>query len=241
MIVYKPLSRIRAISFDLDDTLYNNMPYIYEAEKLLSTYINDSYPIAATITKAQWKVIRITTLEEQPELVNDLGAMRSVVLSKGFILAGMDSDLIADAVSDCFDYFYHHRSNFEVSKPIRKVLKKLSKRLPIAAITNGNVNLQAIGIEKYFSCVVHASPIYPMKPSRAMFDYVADTLNIPAKNILHVGDDLDKDIKGSLDAGFQSAWLAVNRPMNMADEQVSLLPHIQLNELKELKKLVKKR
>jgi HAD superfamily hydrolase (TIGR01549 family) len=241
MIVYKPLSDIRAISFDLDDTLYDNMPYIYEAERQLATHIEKFYPSASKVTKIQWKNIRIETLSEQPALVNDLGEMRSVTLTKGFRLAGMDNELIPHAVSDCFDHFYHHRSNFVVPKPVRKVLKKLSKKMPIAAITNGNVNLNAIGIEKYFSCIIHASPTHPMKPDRAMFDYVVDALNIPAKNILHVGDDLQKDVEGALSAGFQSAWLAVNRPMSLANEQGSLLPHIQLNQLKELKGIIKKR
>lgn len=241
MIVYRPLSKISAISFDLDDTLYDNMPYIYEAERQLAQYIEKFYPSATKVTKIQWKNIRIASLNEQPELVNDLGKMRSVTLTKGFMLAGMNNDLIPHAVSDCFDHFYHHRSNFIVSKPVRKVLKKLSKKLPIAAITNGNVNLSAIGIEKYFSCIIHASPTHPMKPNRAMFDYVAETLNIPAQNILHVGDDLQKDVEGAMHAGFQSAWFAVNRSMMMAKEQGSLLPHIQLDQLKELKSLVKKR
>lgn len=240
MIVYRPLSHIRAISFDLDDTLYDNMPYIYEAERRLAQYIRDRYPIASSITKTQWNAIRLASLKEHPILVNDLGTLRSVIMTKGFILAGMDSESIPYAVSNCFDFFYHQRSNFVVSKSVHKILKKISKRLPIAAITNGNVDCHAIGIGKYFSCIVHASPTLPMKPNRAMFDHVADTLKIPGRNILHVGDDLDKDVKGALDAGFQSAWLAVNRSMNLKDEPASLLPHIQLNELKELRKLVKK-
>ena len=241
MIIYRPLSNIRAISFDLDDTLYDNMPYIYEAERQLAQHIEKFYPSASKLSKIQWKNIRMSTLREQPELVNDLGKMRSVTLTKGFMLAGINNELIPHAVSDCFDHFYHHRSNFVVSKSVRKVLKRLSKKIPLAAITNGNVNLSAIGIEKYFSCIIHASPTHPMKPNRAMFDYVVDSLNIPAHNILHVGDDLQKDVEGALHAGFQSAWLAVNRPMLMANEQVSLLPHIQLHQLKELKELVKKR
>jgi len=241
MIVYKSLAPIRAISFDLDDTLYDNMPYIYEAERRLTQYVGEHYAIASAITKAQWINIRAETLNEQPELVNDIGTLRSTIMTKGFMLTNMDSEMIPAAVSDCFDFFYKQRSNFEVAKSVRKVLKKLSKKLPIAAITNGNVDLNAIGIEKYFSCIVHASPQYPMKPSSAMFDYVANSLNIPAKNILHVGDDLEKDVKAALDAGYQSAWFAVNRTMNLANEQVSLLPHIQLDDLKDLKKLIKKR
>ncbi|MFT6267498.1 MAG: putative hydrolase of the HAD superfamily [Alphaproteobacteria bacterium] len=241
MIVYKALSHIRAISFDLDDTLYDNMPYIYEAERCLSKYINEHYPVASSITPTQWRDIRIASLIEQPELLNDLGLLRATIMTKVFLLAGMPSHLISRAVTNCFDYFYFKRSDFEVPKSVHKVLKKLSKRVPIAAITNGNVNCKAIGIEKYFSCIIHASPSHPMKPAPAMFEHVSASLKIPSKNILHVGDDLDKDIKGATDAGYQTAWLAVNRPMHMSNEDASMLPHVQLSELKDLNKLIKRR
>jgi putative hydrolase of the HAD superfamily len=241
VIVYKPLSHIRAVSFDLDDTLYDNMPYIYEAERSLKRHIKKQYPIAAGIKAPQWRAIRSEVLRAQPHLVNDLGLLRTTILTKGFMLSGMDEELLSHAVNDCFDHFYIKRSDFTVDKSIRKVLKKLSKRVPIAAITNGNVNCEAIGIAKYFSCIIHANPSQPMKPHPSMFDFVAKELNIPSKNILHVGDDLDKDIKGATDAGYQSAWLAVNRPMNLANEGASVLPHVQLNALKDLTKLIKKR
>jgi putative hydrolase of the HAD superfamily len=240
VIVYKPLSYIRAISFDLDDTLYNNMPYIHEAQRCLSKYIKQRYPVAAGISNAQWQDIRAATLKERPELEHDLGLLRASTMTKGFELAGMQPELISPAVKDCFDYFYFKRSDFEVSKSVHKTLKKLAKQVPIAAITNGNVNCEAIGIAKYFSCVINASPAYPMKPNPTMFEHVSKTLNIPSKNILHVGDDLHKDIKGAIDAGYQSAWFAVNRTMGLANENASVLPHVQLSELKDLVKLVKK-
>lgn len=241
MIVFKPLSHIRAISFDLDDTLYDNMPYIHEAQRALNEFILKHYPIASVISQDKWQEIRSSTLQEQPELFNDLGLLRTTVISKGFVLAGMPHHLIPNAVAKCFDFFYFKRSDFQVDESVRKVLKKLSQRVPIAAITNGNVDCKAIGIEKYFSCIIQASPSHPMKPNSAMFDYVSQTLKIPSKNILHVGDDLDKDVKGASDAGYQTAWLAVNRPMNLRQEKVSILPHVQLHELKQLSKLVKKR
>lgn len=238
MIVYKPLSHIRAISFDLDDTLYDNMPYIHKAEKLLAEYIAKHYPIASCLTQTQWLNFKRQILKAQPDLVNDIGALRITAMTNAFVSVGMDSDLIPSAVSDCFDYFYYQRSNFKVAKPVRNILKELSTMIPIAAITNGNADLNAIGIAKYFSCIVHASPKHPMKPNSAMFDHVAESLDIPANNILHVGDCLDKDIKGAINSGYQSAWLAVNRPMNLVNEDVSLLPHIQLDELKELTEFI---
>jgi putative hydrolase of the HAD superfamily len=212
---------------------------MFEAEKCLHEHIHESYPVAAAITKIQWSNIRADIIKEQPTIANDVGLLRTAVLSKGFMLAGMDPNMVLGAVSDCFEKFYFKRSDFKVSKSVHKTLKHLSKQMPIAAITNGNVNCEAIGIAQYFSCIIHASPQHPMKPHNAMFDLLAEELNIPSKNILHVGDDLEKDIKGATNAGYQSAWLAVNRTMNLTNESASMLPHIQLRKLKDLRKLIK--
>jgi FMN phosphatase YigB (HAD superfamily) len=109
----------------------------------------------------------------------------------------------------------------------------------LAAITNGNVNCEAIGIDKYFTHTIQANPEYPMKPSPAMFDLISTKLGIAPQNILHVGDDLEKDVEGAIKAGYQSAWLAVNRPMQLKNERFArLLPHVQLDSLKDLKRLV---
>ncbi len=239
MIIYKPLQHIRAITFDLDDTLYDNMPYMHAAEKSLRQYIKVQYPVAAKISRQQWANIKQQTLVERPELSNDVGALRSRVLTQGFLNVGMAKKDVSAAMQDCFDYFYQKRSDFKVDKPERKLLKKLAEKVPLAAITNGNVDCKVIGIKKYFTHIVHASLDHPMKPDAGMFNYMAKKLNIPAKNILHVGDDLDKDVRGAIDAGYQSAWFAANRSMALRKETASILPHVQLSKLSDLKKLIK--
>jgi len=49
-----------------------------------------------------------------------------------------------------------------------------------------------------------------------------------------VGDNLQKDVYASINAGFQSAWYACNRPMALQLEKVSVLPHVVLDNLSEL-------
>ncbi|MEM0911653.1 MAG: HAD-IA family hydrolase [Pseudomonadota bacterium] len=239
MIVYKPVSDIRAMSFDLDDTLYNNMPYIMLAEQYLLTYIAEYYPQAAHISKNEWQQFKNAALEEAPTLKHDMGMLRTVTLTKGFIYAGFNSDEIPDAVSDCYDVFYQQRSNFTVDEKTSKVLSYLSRKLPLVAITNGNVDCEKIGIDKYFTHVLHAGKDGRMKPSSDMFNKACMLLDIPPENMLHIGDSLEKDVKGSLDAGYKSAWFAVNRPMLIKNEMSPVLPHLQLESLDELKLIAK--
>ena len=77
-----------------------------------------------------------------------------------------------------------------------------------------------------------------MKPNKAMFVAAQVHLNIPPENILHVGDNLQKDIYGALRAGYQTAWYAEDRKMNMLNEKTYVLPHVQLSQLTQLLAIV---
>ncbi len=240
MIVFKPMPKIRAITFDLDDTLYDNMPYIHSAQKQLDDYLVSTYPAIRNISPQAWQDIRVAMLKKQPNLSNDMGALRLSVLKQAFATIHMQGDELERAAKDCFDFFYQKRSDFVVDNKVIKTLKKISKQVPLVAITNGNVNCKQIGIEPFFSHVFHANIKAPMKPNRFMFDRASEALNIPPKNILHVGDHLIKDVLGATRAGYQTAWLAVNRPMEIKDEPVHVLPCVQLEKISELKQLIAK-
>lgn len=239
MIVYKPIGEIRAISFDLDDTFYANWPYIVEAEQHLRQHISKHYPQAGHFSGADWFQFKKEALLENPNLRHDMGALRTITLTKAFVKSGMPSEDIPAAVSDCFDTFYHKRSDFTVEEAIQLALKKLARKVPLVAITNGNVNLEQIGIARYFSHVLHASEQRRMKPYPDMFEEASRRLSVPAKHILHVGDNLEKDVWGATRAGYYSAWYAHDRKMDLNKEPALILPHIQLNSIMSINQLLK--
>jgi putative hydrolase of the HAD superfamily len=238
VIVYKPIAKVKAISFDLDDTFYANWPYIVEADKYLRSYIKAKYPLAARLESKDWLRIKKQALSEDPELCHDMGELRAVTLTKAFEICGMKASDIPAAVQDCFDTFYHKRSDFDVAPHVHQVLQTLSASLPIVAITNGNVNCEQIGIAKYFTHILHASKKQRMKPYPDMFALAASLLKLPAKHILHVGDNLEKDVWGATRAGYSSAWYAYDRKMDLRKESVATLPHIQLGDLSEIESFV---
>jgi len=53
MKYYRPLKPFKAISFDLDDTLYDNQPIIKKAEDEILAYLNQKHPELAGLTQAQ--------------------------------------------------------------------------------------------------------------------------------------------------------------------------------------------
>jgi putative hydrolase of the HAD superfamily len=238
MIYYRKLTTIQAITFDLDDTLYDNFPYILAAEKALSAFLHLHYPVTQKTDINYWRQQKTKVLHAHPELQNDMGQLRRATLKSGLALLGYKGSELLQATEDSFHYFYQQRSNFSVDKTICSLISELAERLPVVAITNGNVDVNKIGLGQHLQGCYQASLKHPMKPHPAMFNAASKFLNIPAGNILHVGDNLSKDVAGAIAAGYQSAWYAHNRPMDLNREHAEVLPHVQLASLEELKQLI---
>jgi HAD superfamily hydrolase (TIGR01549 family) len=238
MISFRPIAKVAAISFDLDDTLYDNHPYMLVAERHLLSYIHQQFPLAADKDSTFWRRCKAEVLAKAPEFASDMGLLRFNTLQTGFEKSGYKGRCLIQAVQQCFDHFYFLRSDFQVDETVCSLLSKLANRVPLVAITNGNVNLTQIGIAQYFQFSLHANLAQPMKPDPCMFDIAQQKIGINAKHILHVGDNLEKDVMGARQAGYASARFACNRPMNLSDECPTVLPDIQLDHLDELLSLV---
>lgn len=238
MIFYRTIQRPQAMTFDLDDTLYDNLPHMRRAETSLFCHIAKHHPKAADKERHFWLNHKKRLLDARPELASDMGELRRLTLSAGFTELEYRGRRLTEAVTDCFEYFYFERSNFEVADEITSVLADLAENIPLVAITNGNVNLQQIGLSEYFTTCFKASLTSPMKPNKYMYELASEHLQLPANKILHIGDNLEKDIYGAQRAGYRTAWYADNRVMQLAAEPVTVLPDIQLSKLAELLTLV---
>ncbi len=241
MIFYRSprlFTQVRALSFDLDDTLYDNEVQIHQAEAKLLTYLQQTYPTLAEQDASYWQGHKRKILAQRPELRSDMSLLRRLILERGLSAAGISGKALTDGVQAAFDFFYWHRSDFQVAPDILAVLETLAAKVPLVAITNGNVNLEQIGLNKVFAHCYKASLAQPMKPHACMFDLAAQQLQLAPSHILHVGDNLVNDIQGAVNAGYLSAWYAEDRPMDLRREPVLCLPHVQLTSLVELTHLI---
>lgn len=238
MIFYRRWTPVKALSFDLDDTLYFNQPIIEQTEQQLIEYLRHNYAACQQTDKKFWQKAKRLAIAEDPTLLLDFTLMRHGTLRYGFKQCGLKGSQLEQAVEDGFNEFYRLRSDFTVAKPVTQLLANLAEFYPLVAITNGNVNLDKIGIADYFSHRFHGGIKQTLKPHRAMFDLTAQALDLKAEQILHIGDDFTNDIIGGLKAGFKTAWYAENRDMRLKRESVSLLPDIHLQQLSDLEFLL---
>jgi HAD superfamily hydrolase (TIGR01549 family) len=246
MKFYRRLTEIKAISFDLDDTLYSNKPVMQVIGEKMIAYFS-RLPILQKSMSDQhklldahfWSHFRHQALLKQPDLAHDVVQVRLVSYQLGFISLGFADDVALQQAQAALDYFIELRSDFSVPEQSKKILANLSKKYPLIAISNGNVDTKALGLSQYFQHIYHAGwqvdgRLLKQKPESDMFTVACQQLAIKPSQLLHVGDCGRADIQGALRAGCQTAWLScydIGQP-------IKVLPHIELNKLIQLEQLL---
>ena len=201
------MHRIRAITLDLDNTLWDIDPVIHKAEAALWSWLGENYPrIPDTFSAEDVVVLREVIIEKYwKHKSHDFRFLRKKVLEMLAQEAGYDFDLVEPA----FKVFDDARNDVELYPDVLPDLEHLFERFTVVAVTNGNANLEAIGIRHLFHDVVTAESAGVAKPARRIFDIAIDKAGVSPEEILHVGDHPETDVDGGRQAGMRTAW--VNR------------------------------
>lgn len=200
-----PLRRIRAISFDLDDTLWPFLPALARAETELHGWLQAQAPKTRTRLHAPSVLAdyRTRTAAARPELAHDLAGLRRASIAALLADCGEDAGLVDAA----YAFFLAARRQVTPYDDVRPALDRLAARYPLVAVTNGNGSLEAAGLAGYFQATFTAAAFGAAKPQAAIFHAAAQAAGVAPAQMLHVGDDLLLDVAGARRAGLQAAWL----------------------------------
>lgn len=229
------LGKIRAISLDLDDTLWPIWPTIERAEKVLHAWLAHHAPATASLcaTPATLRELRAHMVQHRPDLQHDMSGLRRESIRLALTRAGDDPQLAEPA----FDAFFAERHNVDFFPDVLPALTFLSQRYPLVSLSNGNADLGRVGLAPYFQGAVSAFAFGVAKPDPRIFHEAAKQAGVAAHEVLHVGDDTVLDVLGARDAGMQTVW--VNRteaiwPHGAADGSEGPQPDLQFASLSAL-------
>jgi putative hydrolase of the HAD superfamily len=215
---------IRAISLDLDDTLWPIAPAIEAAERALDDWLRAHCPDVA----AAWPTEALRELRDRIWLAHPQHAHDFTTLRKLSLRAALEPHGYGEHhVEAAFEAFYAARNRVALYDDALPALARLSARWPIATLTNGNADIDRIGIGTHFVARVCARTTGSAKPEAAIFARAAAELGVPAGAVAHVGDDPELDVLGARRAGMVAVWL--NR--TGADWPHDLRPHIEIDSL----------
>lgn len=201
------MNNIRTITIDLDDTLWEIHPVIRRAELRLYEWLGENYPrITALYAPQDLSEVRSQVMVEYLDRAHDLTFLRHTVLGRIGVAAGYGSDFIEEA----FSVFDEVRNDVELFPEVIPTLEALGERFQIIAVTNGNANLETIGIRHLFDGVITAAMAGAAKPASQVFEMAVRAGGASKAETLHIGDQPLHDVEGARAAGLRTAWINRN-------------------------------
>ncbi len=220
---------ILALTLDLDDTLWPVLPALERADQAVDAWLQQHHPEVARAWPIEaMRELRARVAAERLDLAHDFTTQRQLTLEHVFASCG-----IAEApVAALWEIYFAERNSVELYPDSLPALQRITARWPLASLTNGNADLQRIGIHAHFTHHICARDSGVAKPDPRIFRAAAALLGVAPGQILHVGDDPLMDVVGAREAGLRTAW--INRDGQPWPAGLGAAPELDLPDLAAL-------
>lgn len=220
---------ILALTLDLDDTLWPVLPALERADQAVDAWLRRHHPdVARAWPIAAMRALRVQVAAERLDLAHDFTSQRQLTLRQAFAACGVD-----DApIETLWEIYFAARNRVELYPDSLPALQRITARWPLASLTNGNADLQRIGIHTHFAHHICARDSGVAKPDPRIFLAAAERLGVAPEQILHVGDDPAMDMAGARGAGLRTAW--INREGRSWPAELGQPPELDLRDMTAL-------
>ena len=202
------MSRIKLITLDLDNTLWDVDRIIIKAEEMLKSWLTEHIPDSLQ----HYEPNNLNRLREEifarhKNQIHDLSFMRTQILFEIMRQAGLPEREARQQARAAFDIFFEGRNQVVLFDGALDMLEKLNRSFELIALTNGNANIGKVGLSHYFSGAYSAADVGNKKPHPAMFQAPLKALQLKPDQAIHIGDHLVDDIQGADSVGMHSIWV----------------------------------
>jgi len=224
------LNDVRAVAFDLDNTLWDVGPVIERAEVRLYEWLNEHCPlIPQRVSIEEMRAAREMLAREEPHKAHDFTYLRIASLARHARECGYDEEVAQRA----FDVFFAARHDLDLFADVRPALERLKLRYRLATLSNGNAEITRLGLADFFVLSLNARQIGVGKPHPRCFERLAHDLRLRPHEIVYVGDDPWLDVEAARASGLSTAWVTrfgQQWPESVAPADVVVTDCLQLAE-----------
>jgi len=197
---------ITDIFFDLDHTLWDfernsaaTFQHLLEKHEL-QLLLQDFLAVYVPINRAYWKAYR------QAEVTKEqlrYGRLKDAFDELGYAVNDTTIHALAEG------YITHLTSFSHVFDHTHSTLEYLRPKYKLHILTNGfkeiqHKKLSGAQIDQFFSCVINAEEVGVKKPDPEIFDAALKRAKVRPEQALMIGDDLEADVHGALNAGWSA-------------------------------------
>lgn len=199
--------RLRLITFDLDDTLWELRPTLLRAEAELHAWMQANCPeLPARFDRDALVALRVELIGERPELKHRISDLRRESMRLALLRCGREAAEASRLAEDAFQVFIAARHGVEPFAGVEACLEELGRDYLLGVITNGNADVFRLGLGRFFRFAISAEAIGTSKPDPLPFAAALAAAGVEAAESLHIGDHPEHDIAGARSAGMRSAW-----------------------------------
>ena len=247
----KSLKHIKALTFDLDDTLWPLKHTLEQAEQAANDFLvaqidSDDYDFCRSTLIPFYRDL----IAQNPHLKCQLSTLRQRSYEGALLAAGLDASRASDLSHQALKTFVAARSDVQLYAGNYDSLALLKEKYTLGVITNGNASFEKMPVAQLFDFYISAEHVGHAKPDSAIFDVAftrcktANRLVMSPEEVLHIGDDKITDVFGANRFGFSSCWLYDGSKDNSMghkfmdqlpdSDDPALMPDVQISCLKEL-------
>lgn len=205
---------IKCIAFDLDNTFWECDPLIVKAELKFYNWLETIHPeITQKFTNEALVAHRMSYIQERSDRHYNLTSlrkdwMRQVATETDGFLDGLSNkaDIETDYIETGFQVFWQERNNVVFYDGVIDMLERLSQKYSLGVITNGNADVNFIGIGHYFDFAISSEMAGVAKPHEDIFHQAVALSGHSVENIVYVGDDPKCDVLGPQNIGMKALW-----------------------------------
>ncbi|MES2071460.1 MAG: HAD family hydrolase [Pseudomonadota bacterium] len=225
------MKAVKAVLFDLDETLWPVGPVIRHAEATLFQWMTVNTPeVARNYSIEQMRSYRQEMMQTNARYQYDLWALRHALLTRLFAEFGEDAGKADQAMA----VFADARNQVELFEDVLPALDKLQQKVLMGSVSNGFADLKAIGLAPYFKVSIAAHTFGCAKPDPRIFAAACEALRLSPKEIVFVGDDLLLDVDGAQKAGMQAIWIDRQQLQPHEVPYPHVKPHAVISDLNDL-------
>jgi len=217
------MHKIKAILFDIGGTLVKTEPMHETFKRILKAKGIDLPPEKITIALEKTK--KELDIKKMPELRQDFWLKFNLIALENL---GIKYDILS--LAKAIDKEWWDYAKISLYPEALTVLHKLKeKHLKIGIVTNSfqidmEKGLSKLNLRGLFDVEVNIDSAGKAKPAKEIFMFAVRKLCLQLSEVLFVGDEIETDYKGALNAGLQA--MLIDRE-NKANKHIKKMRNLQ--------------
>ncbi|MGY0216956.1 HAD family hydrolase [Endozoicomonadaceae bacterium StTr2] len=201
------MTTIRALSFDLDDTLWDNKPVIQNAEDSMMLWLQSNAPkLTARFDLEKLTAHKFQLLQSRPNLASQISELRRESLRLALEESGYSQEEAVTLAEGAFNSFLNKRHAVTYFEGVEETLDQLAEKYQLIAITNGNIDLRQLSISCLFSHAFNAEDLGVKKPDPDIYKLALQHAGVDIKETVHIGDCPVNDVTAAQKIGLRTIW-----------------------------------